>query len=71
MAVAGERSRRSRFPVRHASSSRRGAGLLRGAEGTSWPRIGIRHRWYPGAKADANRYQDAPLAVTGWLDEAR
>ncbi|RWA75264.1 MAG: hypothetical protein EOQ28_09160 [Mesorhizobium sp.] len=24
MAVAGERSRRSRFPVRHASSSRRG-----------------------------------------------
>ncbi|RWB69652.1 MAG: hypothetical protein EOQ49_19390 [Mesorhizobium sp.] len=36
MAVAGERSRRSRFPVRHASSSRRGVGRLQGAEGTSW-----------------------------------
>ncbi|AZO07728.1 hypothetical protein EJ074_00235 [Mesorhizobium sp. M3A.F.Ca.ET.080.04.2.1] len=65
MAVAGERSRRSRFPVRHASSSRRGAGLLQGAERTSLPRIGIRHRRYRRCeKLDANRCQDAPLPVT-------
>lgn len=51
-AVAGERSRRSRSPIRHASSSPRRAWPMTAVEGTwSWPSPCVAPAEQPGRKA--------------------